>query len=35
MDDKIEILLNKINIDDDSYQYFYDAKITRIKINTR
>ena len=33
MDSKIEILLNKINIDKDHYQYFYDAKITRIVVN--
>ena len=33
MDSKIEILLNKINIDKDHYQYFCDAKITRIVVN--
>ena len=33
MDSKIEILLNKINIDKDHYQYFSDAKITRIVVN--
>ena len=33
MDSKIEILLNKINIDNEYYQYFYDAKITRIVVN--
>ncbi len=34
MDDKIEILLNKINIDKEHYQYFYDAKITKIIVNS-
>ena len=33
MDSKIEILLGKTNIDKDHYQYFYDAKITRIVVN--
>ena len=33
MDSKIEILLNKINIDKEHYQYFSDAKITRIVVN--
>ena len=33
MDSKIEILLNKINIDKENYQYFSDAKITRIVVN--
>ena len=32
MDDKIKILLDKINIDETSYQYFNDAKITKIKV---
>ncbi len=35
MDEKIQILLDKINIDEDSYQYFYDSKITKIKVNSR
>ena len=33
MDSKIEILLNKVNIDKDHYQYFSSAKITRIIVN--
>ena len=33
MDSKIEILLNKVNIDMEHYQYFSDAKITRIVVN--
>ena len=33
MDSKIEILLNKTNIDKEHYQYFSDAKITRIVVN--
>ena len=33
MDSKIEILLNKINIDKENYQYFSDAKITKIIVN--
>ena len=33
MDSKIEILLNKKNIDKEHYQYFSDAKITRIVVN--
>ena len=35
MDDKIKILLDKINIDETSYQYFNDAKITKIKVNSK
>ena len=35
MDDKIKILLDKINIDENSYQYFSDAKIVKIKINQK
>lgn len=35
MEEKINILLNKIAIDKDSYQYFSDAKLTKIKVNTR
>lgn len=35
MDDKIKILLDKINIDKDSYQYFNDAKITRIVVSSK
>ena len=33
MDSKIEILLNKVNIDKEHYQYFSSAKITRIVVN--
>ena len=33
MDDKIKILLDKIDIDETSYQYFNDAKITKIKVS--
>ena len=32
MDNKIKVLLDKINIDKNNYQYFYDAKITKIKV---
>ena len=32
MDDKIKILLDKINIDETSYQYFNDAKISFNKV---
>ena len=32
MDEKVEILLNKINIDKEHYQYFSDAKMSKIKI---
>ena len=35
MDNKIKILLDKINIDEDSYQYFNDATITKIKVNSK
>ena len=34
MDEKVEILLNKINIDKEHYQYFSDAKMSKIKINS-
>ena len=35
MDDKIKILLDKINMDETSYPYFSDAKIIKIKINSK
>ena len=35
MEEKMKILLDKINIDEDSYQYFNDAKITKIKVNSK
>ncbi len=35
MDEKIKILLDKINIDKENYQYFSDSKITKIKINSK
>ena len=35
MEDKMKILLDKINIDETSYQYFNDAKITKIKVNSK
>ena len=35
MDDKMKILLDKINIDENSYQYFNDAQITKIKVNSK
>ncbi len=35
MDEKIEVLLKKINIDKENYQYFSDSKITKIKINSK
>ena len=34
MDSNIQKLIDKINIDKDHYQYFSDAKITKIKVNT-
>ena len=33
MDNNIQKLIDKINIDKDHYQYFSDAKITKIKVN--
>ena len=33
MDDKIEILLNKINMDKDKYPYFSSCKLTKIKVH--
>ena len=35
MDEKMQILLDKINIDKDHYQYFSDAKISKIRINSK
>ena len=35
MDDKMKILLDKINIDENSYQYFNDAKISKVKVNPK
>ncbi len=35
MDDKIKILLDRINIDNANYQYFNDAKITRIVVSSK
>ena len=35
MDDKIKILLDKINMDETSYPFFSDAKLTKIKINSK
>ena len=35
MDDKIKVLLDRINIDEASYQYFNNAKITKIKVNSK
>ena len=35
MDEKIKILLDKINIDKNNYQYFSDAKISKIRINSK
>ena len=35
MEEKIKILLDKINIDENSYQYFNDARITKIKVNPK
>ena len=35
MDDKIKILLDKIHMDEKSYPYFSDAKMTRIKVNSK
>ena len=34
MDSNIQKLIDKINIDKEHYQYFSDAKITKIKVNT-
>ncbi len=35
MDNNMQKLLDKINIDNDSYQYFSDAVITKIKVNSK
>ena len=35
MEEKIKILLDKINIDENSYQYFNDAKIIKIKVSPK
>ncbi len=35
MEEKIKLLLDKINIDKETYQYFSDAKLTKIKINSK
>ncbi len=35
MDNNIQILLNKINIDEASYQYFNDAEMKKIKVNSK
>ena len=35
MDEKIKILLDKINIDENSYQYFSDAILKKIKVNSK
>ncbi len=35
MDDKIKVLLDKINMDESSYPYFSDAKLVKIKINSK
>ena len=35
MDEKIKILLDKINIDSNNYQYFSDAKITKIIVHKK
>ena len=35
MEEKMKILLDKINIDEKSYQYFNDAKMTKIKVNSK
>ena len=35
MDNKVKILLDKIGIDENSYQYFNDAVITKIKVNSK
>ena len=35
MDDKIKILLDRIKIDSSYYQYFFDAKIVKIVVNTK
>ena len=35
MEEKTKILLDKINIDENSYQYFNSAKINKIKVNSK
>ena len=35
MNDKMQILLDRINIDESSYQYFSGAVLTKIKINPK
>ncbi|MBQ6134802.1 MAG: PolC-type DNA polymerase III [Bacilli bacterium] len=35
MDEKVKILLDRMNMDEQSYPYFHDAKITKIKVNPK
>ena len=35
MEEKMNILLQKINIEEESFQYFSDAKLTKIKVNSK
>ena len=35
MEENIKKLLDKINIDETSYQYFNDARMTKIKVNSK
>ena len=35
MDENIKKLLDKINMDENSYPYFNDAKMTKIKVNQK
>lgn len=35
MNDKLKLLLDKINLDKDSYHYFSSAILTKIKVNSK
>mgnify|MGYP003318449412 CR=1 FL=1 len=35
MDKKIQILLDKLNIGEEYFQYFSDATISKIKVNSK
>ena len=35
MDDKLKLLLDKINLDKENYDYFSNAKLTKIKVSSK
>ena len=35
MDDKLKLLLDKINLDKENYKYFSNAKLTKIKVSSK